>query len=169
LFNKIFFLISPDTICALATPQGIGALAIIRVSGPDTFAYTNAIFKGNNLQKAIANSIVYGHIIDNETIIDEVLISVFKAPRSFTKEHSVEISCHGSEYIIRYILKLLIKNGCRMASPGEFTQRAFLNGQFDLAQAEAVADLIAADSEASHQIAINQLKGGFSKKLAYLR
>jgi tRNA modification GTPase len=169
LFNKIFFLISPDTICALATPQGIGALAIIRVSGPDTFAYTNAIFKGNNLQKAIANSIVYGHIIDNETIIDEVLISVFKAPRSFTKEHSVEISCHGSEYIIRYILKLLIKNGCRMASPGEFTQRAFLNGQLDLAQAEAVADLIAADSEASHQIAINQLKGGFSKKLAYLR
>jgi tRNA modification GTPase len=162
-------LISPDTICALATPQGIGALAIIRVSGPNTFTYTNAIFKGNDLQKAKANSIVYGHIIDNDTIIDEVLISIFKAPRSFTKEHSVEISCHGSEYIIRYILKLLIKNGCRMASPGEFTQRAFLNGQFDLAQAEAVADLIAADSEASHQIAINQLKGGFSKKLAYLR
>jgi tRNA modification GTPase len=162
-------LISTDTICALATPQGVGALAIIRVSGPETFAITNAIFKGKNLEKAAANTIAYGHIVDNEKIIDEVLISIFKAPRSFTKENSVEISCHGSDFIVRAILKLLIRNGCRMATPGEFTQRAFLNGQFDLAQAEAVADLIAADSEASHQIAINQLKGGFSKKLAYLR
>jgi tRNA modification GTPase len=158
-----------ETICALATPQGIGALAIVRVSGPETFKLVNKIVKGVDLEKAKANTVHYGKIMDNEKMIDEVLISVFRAPRSFTKEDSVEISTHGSEYIVRYVLKLLIKSGCRMANPGEFTQRAFLNGQFDLAQAEAVADLISADSEASHQIAINQLRGGFSKKLAILR
>jgi tRNA modification GTPase len=158
-----------ETICALATPQGIGALAIIRVSGPETFEIVDKIFKGTKLLQAKANTIHYGNIIDGNKIIDEVLVSVFRAPRSFTKEDSVEISTHGSEFIVRYVLKLLIKNGCRMANPGEFTQRAFLNGQFDLAQAEAVADLISADSEASHQIAINQLRGGFSKKLAILR
>jgi tRNA modification GTPase len=158
-----------ETICALATPQGIGALAIIRVSGPETFRNVNMIFKGVDLEKAKANTVHYGKIMDGQKMIDEVLISVFKAPKSFTKEDSVEISTHGSEYIVRYVLKLLIKSGCRMANPGEFTQRAFLNGQFDLAQAEAVADLISADSEASHQIAINQLRGGFSKKLAILR
>ncbi len=158
-----------ETICALATPQGIGALAIIRVSGPETFRNVNMIFKGVDLEKAKANTVHYGKIMDGQKMIDEVLISVFKAPKSFTKEDSVEISTHGSEYIVRYVLKLLIKSGCRMANPGEFTQRAFMNGQFDLAQAEAVADLISADSEASHQIAINQLRGGFSKKLAILR
>ena len=158
-----------ETICALATPQGIGALAIIRVSGPETFEIVDKIFKGTKLSKAKANTIHYGNIIDGDKIVDEVLVSVFRAPRSFTKEDSVEISTHGSEFIVRFVLKLLIKNGCRMANPGEFTQRAFLNGQFDLAQAEAVADLISADSEASHQIAINQLRGGFSKKLAILR
>jgi tRNA modification GTPase len=158
-----------ETICALATPQGIGALAIIRVSGQETFRNVNKIFKGVDLEKAIANTVHYGKIMDGQKMVDEVLVSVFRAPKSFTKEDSVEISTHGSEYIVRYVLKLLIKNGCRMANPGEFTQRAFLNGQFDLAQAEAVADLISADSEASHQIAINQLRGGFSKKLAILR
>ena len=115
------------------------------------------------------NTSHFGRIMDGNQIVDEVLVSVFKAPHSFTKEDSVEISTHGSEYIVRYVLKLLVNKGCQMAQPGEFTQRAFLNGQFDLAQAEAVADLIAADSSAAHQIAIHQLKGGFSKKLAILR
>jgi tRNA modification GTPase len=158
-----------ETICALATPQGIGALALIRVSGEHTFEIVNKIFKGKNLSIAAPNTIHFGRIMDGNQIVDEVLVSVFKAPHSFTKEDSVEISTHGSDYIVRYVLKLLVNNGCKMAQPGEFTQRAFLNGQFDLAQAEAVADLIAADSSAAHQIAIHQLKGGFSKKLAILR
>lgn len=162
-------MIQKETICALATPQGIGALALIRVSGEHTFEIVNKIFKGKNLSISKPNTIHFGRIMDGNQLIDEVLVSVFKAPHSFTKEDSVEISTHGSEYIVRYVLKLLIKNGCKMAQPGEFTQRAFLNGQFDLAQAEAVADLIAADSSAAHQIAINQLKGGFSKKIAILR
>jgi tRNA modification GTPase len=158
-----------DTICALATPQGVGALAIVRVSGDDTFKIVNKIFKGQNLETVLPNTVHFGRIIDDSTTIDEVLVSVFHAPKSFTKENSIEITTHGSDYIVKYVLKLLIKNGCRMASPGEFTQRAYLNGQLDLAQAEAVADLIAADSEASHLIAINQLRGGFSKKLLVLR
>lgn len=162
-------MIQKETICALATPQGIGALALIRVSGEHTFEIVNKIFKGKNLSISKPNTIHFGRIMDGNQLIDEVLVSVFKAPHSFTKEDSVEISTHGSEYIVRYVLKLLIKNGCKMAQPGEFTQRAFLNGQFDLAQAEAVADLIAADSSAAHQIAINQLKGGFSRKIAILR
>ncbi len=162
-------MIQKETICALATPQGIGALALIRVSGEHTFEIVNKIFKGKNLSIADPNTIHFGRIMDGKQIVDEVLVSVFKAPHSFTKEDSVEISTHGSEYIVRYVLKLLVKNGCKMAQAGEFTQRAFLNGQFDLAQAEAVADLIAADSSAAHQIAIHQLKGGFSKKLAILR
>lgn len=169
MFNKFRKLIQKETICALATPQGIGALALIRVSGEHTFEIVNKIFKGKNLSISKPNTIHFGRIMDGNQLIDEVLVSVFKAPHSFTKEDSVEISTHGSEYIVRYVLKLLIKNGCKMAQPGEFTQRAFLNGQFDLAQAEAVADLIAADSSAAHQIAINQLKGGFSKKIAILR
>jgi tRNA modification GTPase len=158
-----------DTICALATPQGIGAIAVIRVSGERTFEIVNQIFFGKNLEKVDSHTIHFGTIRDGETIVDEVLVSVFKNPKSFTKEDVVEISCHGSDYIIRYILKLLVKSGCRMAKPGEFTQRAFINGQFDLVQAEAVADLIAADSEAAHRSALNQLRGGFSKKLAILR
>ncbi len=162
-------MIQKETICALATPQGIGALALIRVSGEHTFEIVNEIFKGKNLSIADPNTIHFGRIMNGNQIVDEVLVSVFKAPHSFTKEDSVEISTHGSEYIVRYVLKLLVKNGCKMAQAGEFTQRAFLNGQFDLAQAEAVADLIAADSSAAHQIAMHQLKGGFSKKLAILR
>lgn len=158
-----------DTICAVATPPGVGALAIIRVSGPKSLEIGNAIFKGKDLTKADGNTIHYGRIMDGDKTVDEVLISVFKAPRSFTAEDSIEISTHGSSYIIRYVLKLLVKNGCRLAAPGEYTQRAFLNGQLDLVQAEAVADLIAADSEAAHKTALHQLRGGFSKKLHILR
>lgn len=158
-----------DTICAVATPPGVGALAIIRVSGPKSLEIGNAIFKGKDLTNADGNTIHYGRIMDGDKTVDEVLISVFKAPRSFTAEDSIEISTHGSSYIIRYVLKLLVKNGCRLAAPGEYTQRAFLNGQLDLVQAEAVADLIAADSEAAHKTALHQLRGGFSKKLHILR
>ena len=158
-----------ETICALATPQGIGALALVRVAGPNTFEIVNKIFKGKNLLKVKPNTVHFGRIMDGEVTLDEVLVSVFKAPHSFTKEDSIEISTHGSDYIVRRLLRVLIKNGCQMAQPGEFTQRAFLNGQLDLAQAEAVADLISADSEAAHHIAINQLRGGFSKKLEILR
>ncbi len=158
-----------EAICALATPSGVGAIAVIRVSGLQAIAIVNASFKGRNLEQAASHTVHFGTIHEGDRIIDEVLVSVFKTPRSFTKEDSVEISCHGSDYIIRQILKLLVKNGARIAKPGEFTQRAFLNGQFDLVQAEAVADLIAADSEASHKTALNQLRGGFSKKLTGLR
>ncbi|RYU93926.1 tRNA uridine-5-carboxymethylaminomethyl(34) synthesis GTPase MnmE [Emticicia agri] len=163
-----------DTICALATPQGVGAIGVIRVSGEQTLAIVNKIFKGKDLTKVESHTIHFGTIRDytdntKGKIIDEVLLSVFKTPRSFTKEDVIEISCHGSDYIIRYILKLLIQNGCHMAKPGEFTQRAFLNGQFDLVQAEAVADLIAADSEAAHKTALNQMRGGFSTQLKILR
>ncbi|WP_342084289.1 tRNA uridine-5-carboxymethylaminomethyl(34) synthesis GTPase MnmE [Dyadobacter sp. OTU695] len=158
-----------EVICALATPSGVGAIGVIRVSGLGAIALVNSVFKGKNLEKAESHTVHFGTINAGEEIIDEVLATVFKTPRSFTKEDSVEISCHGSDYIIRQILKLLITKGARIARPGEFTQRAFLNGQFDLVQAEAVADLIAADSQASHKTALNQLRGGFSKKLASLR
>lgn len=163
-----------DTICALATPQGIGAIAVIRVSGPDTIQIVNKIFRGKNLEKQASHTIHFGTIRDkigqpDEVVIDEVLVSLFRNPTSYTKEDSVEISCHASEYIIRKIIKILLREGARLAHPGEFTQRAFLNGQLDLAQAEAVADLIASDSEASHQTAINQVRGGFSKQIAQLR
>lgn len=158
-----------ETIAALATPIGIGAIALIRVSGDEAITNVDAIFKGKNLTKQKSHTIHFGTIMDGETIVDEVLISVFVAPHSFTKENSVEISCHGSSFIIRKILQLLVKQGIRMAKAGEFTQRAFLNGAFDLAQAEAVADLIASDSEASHKVAMNQMRGGFSLKLKALR
>lgn len=167
-------MIQLDTICALATPQGVGAIGVLRVSGERTFEIVNKIFKGKDLTKVESHTIHFGTIRDYSDnaegkIIDEVLLSIFKTPRSFTKEDVIEISCHGSDYIIKYILKLLIQNGCRMAKPGEFTQRAFLNGQFDLVQAEAVADLIAADSEAAHKTALNQMRGGFSTQLKALR
>jgi tRNA modification GTPase len=166
-------MIQLETICALSTPQGIGAIGVIRVSGERTFEIVNKIFKGGsrskNLSKVDSHTIHFGTIQDGNVIVDEVLVAVFKTPRSFTKEDVVEISCHGSDYIIRYILKLLLQNGCRMAQAGEFTQRAFLNGQFDLVQAEAVADLIAADSEAAHKTAMNLMRGGFSNQLKKLR
>jgi len=158
-----------ETICALATAQGVGAIAVIRVSGDRTFAIVDEIFYGKDLSGTKTHTVHFGTIREGDTIIDEVLVTVFRSPHSFTKEDSIEISCHGSDYIIRKIMQLLVRKGARIARPGEFTQRAFLNGQFDLVQAEAVADLIAADSEASHRTALNQLRGGFSKQLASLR
>lgn len=156
-----------DTICALATKTG-GALAIIRISGANTLEILSHIFT-HDLTQSAANTIVYGHITDQQQIVDQVLVSVFRAPHSFTGEDSAEISCHGSQYIANKILELLIRQGCRMAQPGEYTQRAYLNGKLDLAQAEAVADLIAANNKATHRLAISQLRGGISSELAQLR
>ena len=162
-------MLQQEPICALATAPGVGAIGVIRVSGEGTFEVVNKLFKGKDLAKVDSHTVQFGTISDNDRVVDDVLAAVFKSPKSFTKEDTVEISCHGSDYIIRQILKLLVRAGARLARPGEFTQRAFLNGQFDLVQAEAVADLIAADSAASHRTALNQLRGGFSKKLASLR
>lgn len=158
-----------DTIVALATPQGIGAIGIIRLSGKSAIEIANSIFKGKDLLNQNSHTIHFGKIVDQKTIVDEVLASVFIAPKSFTKENIVEISSHGSPYILQKIIKLLLAKGARLARAGEFTKRAFLNGQFDLAQAEAVADLINSDSEATHMAAMNQMRGGFSKKIKALR
>ncbi|PZX46425.1 tRNA uridine-5-carboxymethylaminomethyl(34) synthesis GTPase MnmE [Algoriphagus chordae] len=158
-----------DTIIALATAQGVGAIAVIRLSGKEAISLTNQVFFGKNLKKQESHTIHFGTIRDGDKIIDEVLVSLFIAPKSFTKENVVEISTHGSSYIINQVLKLFIRKGARPAKPGEFTQRAFLNGQFDLAQAEAVADLIHADSETSHQAALSQMRGGFSSEIQELR
>ncbi len=162
-----------DTICAISTAQGNGAIAIIRLSGNAAFKITDKIFhpaKANiDTINPKPNSIIFGTIKNNNEIIDEVLVSFFKSPNTYTGEDIVEISCHGSLYIQQKILQLLIKSGARTAYPGEFTQRAFLNGKMDLSQAEAVADLIASSSEAAHKIAINQMRGGFSNELAKLR
>ncbi len=165
-------LINKDTIVALATPSGAGAIAIIRISGKDAFPIAEAVFKSVSdkkisLQKT--HTIHLGNIVDNNKIYDQVLLSVFKNPNSYTGEDLVEISCHGSTFIQQQIIQLLLRKGCRMAQAGEFTLRAFLNGKLDLAQAEAVADLIASDNEASHQIAMQQMRGGFSNELAKLR
>jgi tRNA modification GTPase len=156
-----------DTICALATAPG-GALGIIRISGPQAFEILSRIFS-KDLTKAQPNTIHYGHIKDGSNLIDEVLVSIFRAPHSYTGEDSAEISCHGSRYILNKVLELLIQHGCRMANPGEYTQRAFLNGKMDLSQAEAVADLIASGNKATHQIAMSQLRGVFSSELSQLR
>ena len=162
-----------DTICALATAPG-GALGIIRISGPKALEILSHIFT-KDLSDAQPYTIHYGHIIEYDAVlqhpspIDEVLVSVFRAPHSYTGEESAEISCHGSRYILNKVLALLIENGCRQANPGEFTQRAFLNGKMDLSQAEAVADLIASGNKATHQIAMNQLRRHFSSELARLR
>ena len=155
------------TICALATAPG-GALGVIRISGPQTLEILSRVFS-KDLTKAKPNTIHYGHIKDGAEIIDEVLVSIFRAPHSYTGEDSAEISCHGSRYIINKVLELLIQKGCRMAGPGEFTQRAYLNGKMDLSQAEAVADLIASSNKATHDIALNQLRGHFSSDLSRLR
>ena len=159
-----------DTITAIATPQGVGALGIIRVSGPDAISLVDKFFKGKNLQKVDSHTVHYGKLLrEDEYIIDECLVSVFIAPRSFTKENLVEISCHGSSFVLNEALQLLIRNGARMAQPGEFTLRAFLNGQFDLSQAEAIADLIASSSQADHELAMKQMRGGFSNQISQLR
>lgn len=156
-----------DTICALATAQG-GALGIIRISGPKTFDAVSSICS-IDCTKCKANTVHFTRITDRKEILDEVLVSIFKAPHSYTGEDSIEISCHGSHYILNKVLALLIQRGCRMADPGEFTQRAFLNGKMDLSQAEAVADLIASTNKATHQIALSQLRGNFSSELSKLR
>ncbi len=158
-----------ETIVALATPNGTGAIGIIRLSGPEAIIIANKVFKGKDLTKQVSHTIHFGNIIDGDFVLDEVLVSLFVAPRSYTRENVVEISCHGSAYIIESIIKLLIKNGARSAKAGEFTLRAFLKGQLDLSQAEAVADLIASNSKASQQVAMQQLRGGFSSQLQSLR
>lgn len=161
-----------DTICAIATAQG-GAIGCIRVSGPEAIGITSRIFTpaatGKKLEDSKPYTLTFGRIHEGTEVIDEVLVSLFRAPRSYTGEDSTEITCHGSAYILQKVLQLLIKNGCRMAGPGEYTQRAFLNGKMDLSQAEAVADLIASSSAATHRIAMSQMRGGFSKELAALR
>lgn len=161
-----------DTICAIATAQG-GAIGTIRVSGPDAIEITSRIFipatAGKKLEDGKPYTLTFGRIYEGEEVIDEVLISLFRAPHSYTGENSTEITCHGSTYILQKVLQLLIKNGCRMAQPGEYTQRAFLNGKMDLSQAEAVADLIASSSAATHRLAMSQMRGGFSKELSALR
>ena len=161
-----------DTICAIATAQG-GAIGVIRISGPQAIAATTSIFQpvsGKSLNQYAAYKQIFGKIYSPEgEIIDEVLVSLFRAPHSYTGEDSVEISCHGSSYILQKVIHLLIANGCRLAEPGEYTQRAFLNGKMDLSQAEAVADLIASSSAATHRLAMNQMRGGFSQELSLLR
>jgi tRNA modification GTPase len=162
-----------DTIIALATPSGVGAIAIIRLSGANAIEIVNTHFRSkyNNkkLLEVASHTIHLGNVIDKERIIDEVLVSIFKNPKSYTGENVVEINCHGSVYIQQEIIQLFIKNGVRHANPGEFTLRAFLNGKMDLTQAESVADLIASDSEASHKIALQQMRGGFAQEIQALR
>ncbi|SFN80660.1 tRNA modification GTPase trmE [Bizionia echini] len=162
-----------DTIVALATPSGAGAIAVIRLSGADAITIADSCFQSVSKSKTLSNqkthTIHLGHIVDDTREIDEVLVSVFKNPNSYTGEHVVEISCHGSNYIQQEIIQLFLRHGCRMADAGEFTLRAFLNGKLDLSQAEAVADLISSENKASHQIAMQQMRGGFSSEIAKLR
>ena len=162
-----------DTIIALATPSGAGAIAVLRVSGKDAITIVDACFKSVKNDKKLStqktHTLHLGHIVDGERYIDEVLVSIFKNPNSYTGENTVEISCHGSQYIQQEIMQLFLKKGCRNADAGEFTLRAFLNGKLDLTQAEAVADLIASDSKASHQIAMQQMRGGFANEIQQLR
>ena len=161
------------TICALSTAPGVGGIAVIRISGRDAFAIVDKIYSPAKKDAKVidqgAYTLSYGKIYKANEILDEVIVAVFHGPNSFTGEDTVEISCHGSAYIQQEILKLLIENGCELANPGEFTQRAFLNGKMDLSQAEAVADLISSLSDASHRLAMNQMRGGFSKELSSLR
>ncbi len=165
-------MINQDPIVALATPSGAGAIAVIRISGNDAITIGNTVFQSvrkKDLTRQKTHTLHLGYILDGEKIIDEVLISLFKGPNSYTGEDTVEISCHGSVYIQQQIIQLLLRKGCRMANAGEFTLRAFLNGKLDLSQAEAVADLISSDNEASHQIAMQQMRGGFSNEISNLR
>jgi tRNA modification GTPase len=158
-----------DPIVALATPPGSSAIAVIRLSGAGVIELVNQVFQGKNLTKQTSHTIHFGTIHDHQKLLDEVLISIFRAPKSFTQEDAVEISCHGSGFVVQQIIQLLVQRGARLAKPGEFTLRAFLNGRLDLAQAEAVADLIAADSAMAHRTALQQMRGGFSSKIKQLR
>ncbi len=158
-----------DTIAALATAPGTGAIAVLRLSGPDTFSIVNRLFKGKNLLEQAANTIHFGRLVHQGVTLDEVLVSLFRAPHSYTKEDVIEISCHGSPLIAGKILKALLDEGARLAEPGEYTFRAFARGRFALNEAEAVADLIAADSDMAHKHALGQLRGGFTRMLSQLR
>ena len=166
-------ILNNDTVCAIATPHGMGAIAVVRVSGPKAIYIVNQLFtqdgKPFDMDKMVSHKAYYGHIVDHGDLLDEVLVTFFLAPHSFTGEDSAEISVHGSVYVQQKLLQILISRGCRMAEAGEFTRRAFINRKFDLAQAEAIADLIGSESEAAHRVAINQLKGGFSKELQVMR
>lgn len=165
-------MIPQETIVALATPSGAGAIAIIRLSGKDAIMIAADVFQsvsGKDITKQKTHTIHLGHIVDNGKVYDQVLLSIFKGPNSYTGENVIEISCHGSTFIQQQIIQLLLRRGAKMAQAGEFTLRAFLNGKLDLSQAEAVADLIASDNEASHQIAMQQMRGGFSNEIAKLR
>ncbi|WP_210489025.1 tRNA uridine-5-carboxymethylaminomethyl(34) synthesis GTPase MnmE [Rufibacter aurantiacus] len=162
-------ILSKDTIVALSTAAGHGAIAVIRLSGPEAISIVQSVFKGKNLQNQASHTLHFGTIRDDEKILDEVVVSLFKGPNSYTKEDVIEVSCHGSPYITEQIIKLFLRKGARLAEAGEFTKRAFLNGQFDLAQAEAVADLIASDSALTHQVAMKQMRGGFSHEIKALR
>ncbi|MEG1749020.1 MAG: tRNA uridine-5-carboxymethylaminomethyl(34) synthesis GTPase MnmE [Tannerellaceae bacterium] len=162
-----------DTICAISTAPGVGGIAVIRVSGPEAIALCNVLFVPRKVDKILlvqkAYTLTYGSIVSGGEVVDDVLVSLFRAPHSFTGEDTVEITCHGSLYIQQQILQLLVAVGCRSALPGEYTQRAFLNGKMDLSQAEAVADLIASTSAGMHRLAMNQMRGGFSEELNKLR
>ncbi|MEO9967182.1 MAG: tRNA uridine-5-carboxymethylaminomethyl(34) synthesis GTPase MnmE [Reichenbachiella sp.] len=158
-----------DTIVALATAPGVGAIAVVRLSGENCIALAAELFAGKDLRTQASHSVHFGNLMDGDYLVDEVLATVFKNPHSFTKEDSVELSCHGSPYIVNRIIQLLVRSGARLAEPGEFTQRAYLNGRFDLAQAEAVADLIASENEAAHATALNQMRGGISNEIKNLR
>ncbi|MEQ8625954.1 MAG: tRNA uridine-5-carboxymethylaminomethyl(34) synthesis GTPase MnmE [Vicingaceae bacterium] len=162
-------MIENDTICALSTPSGSGAIGVIRLSGADSIQIVESIFEGKELSKQATQSLHFGKIVTGEEVIDEVMLSLFRAPKSYTGENVIELSCHGSSYILTQVIQLLLEKGARLANPGEFTQRAFLNGKMDLAQAEAVADLIASESKMAHQLALNQMRGGFSEKIQELR
>ncbi len=166
-------MLDQSTICAISTSPGMGAIAVIRLSGNESIQITDKIFSSPNKDKSLrnqkANTLHFGQIISGNEVVDEVVVALFKSPHSFTGEDIVEISCHGSVYIQQKILEILIENGARMALPGEFTQRAFLNGKMDLSQAEAVADVIASSNAAAHKLALNQMRGGFSKEINELR
>jgi tRNA modification GTPase len=166
-------ILQEDTICAISSAPGQGGVALIRVSGSNALEICDKIFapikKGKSVSEQKSYTLAFGSIMDKNEAIDEVLVAIFRNPHSFTGEDTVEITCHGSMYIQQQIVRILIENGCRLAQPGEFTQRAFLNGKMDLSQAEAVADLIASSSAATHKLALNQMKGGFSRELDLLR
>lgn len=165
-------MIPQDTIVALASPSGAGAIAVIRISGEQAITLAASVFQsvsGKDLRQQKTHTLHLGHIVDGNKVIDQVLVSIFKGSQSYTGENTIEISCHGSTYIQQQIIQLLLRKGCRMANAGEFTLRSFLNGKMDLSQAEAVADLISSDNEASHQIAMQQMRGGFSNEIAKLR
>lgn len=158
-----------DTITAIATPNGVSAIGIIRLSGPDSFAICKQVFKGKNLLLQSSHTVHYGYIMNGDIVIDEVMVTLFKAPKSFTTEDSIEIACHGSPYILEQIINVLIKAGARLALPGEFTIRAFMKGRIDLSQAEAVADLIVSQNASQHAIAMQQMRGGITNEIALLR